>query len=215
MEKFNLLIVLIQAYQNACKDFHYFCTNFALHLLADEINSDDFYEVLDGIKENVFIALGNKPLMAKKYADAVAKATPVIKQTDDENLRQLYQLARRIENVANSIKPNRRCENVLLDTIADKIAHAETLLEIEMRNKGLSEDLIVEEYIDSLIAEAEEAIKVEHDHKTAIETPVDRKEVKRAEIDYDKLADKVLNYSAQNIPENEDALNKLAHKLGV
>lgn len=216
MEKFNLLIVLIQAYQNACKDFHYFCTNFALHLLADEINSDDFYEVLDGIKENVFIALGNKPLVAKKYADAVAKATPVIKQTDEENLRQLYQLAKRIEGVANSIKPERRCENVLLDTIADKIAHAETLLEIEMRNKGLNEDLITEEYIDSLIAEAEEAIKVEHDHKAAIEKPIDRKEVKRADIDYDKLADKVLNYSAQNIPESEESvLDKLADKLGV
>ena len=46
MEKFNLLIVLIQAYLNACKDFHYFCNNFSLHLLADEIMAgDDLYEV--------------------------------------------------------------------------------------------------------------------------------------------------------------------------
>ena len=82
---------------------------------------------------------------------------------------------------------------------------------------NLNESLIYEigDSIDSLIAEAEEDIKVEHDHNAVTETPVDRKEVKRAEIDYDKLADKVLNYSAQNIPENEDALNKLAHKLGV
>lgn len=218
MEKFNLLIVLIQAYLNACKDFHYFCTSYPLHLLADEIMAgDDLYEVMDGIKENVFIAKGSKPLVAKKYAVLSANATPVIKQTDEENLRQLYQLARRIEDTANSIKPERRCENVLLDTIADKMAHAETLLEIEMRAKGLNESLIYEigDSIDSLIAEAEEDIKVEHDHKATTETPVDRKEVKRAEIDCDKLADKVLNYSAQSIPENEDALNKLAHKLGV
>ena len=218
MEKFNLLIVLIQAYLNACKGFHYFCTSYPLHLLADEIMAgDDLYEVMDGIKENVFIAKGSKPLVAKKYAVLSANATPVIKQTDEENLRQLYQLARRIEDTANSIKPERRCENVLLDTIADKMAHAETLLEIEMRAKGLNESLIYEigDSIDSLIAEAEEDIKVEHDHKATTETPVDRKEVKRAEIDCDKLADKVLNYSAQSIPENEDALNKLAHKLGV
>ena len=143
---------------------------------------DDLYEVMDGIKENVFIAKGSKPLVAKKYAVLSANATPVIKQTDEENLRQLYQLARRIEDTANSIKPERRCENVLLDTIADKMAHAETLLEIEMRNKGLNESLIYEigDSIDSLIAEAEEDIKVEHDHNAVTETPVDRKEVKRA-----------------------------------
>lgn len=221
MEKFNLLVVLIQAYLNACKDFHYFCNNFSLHLLADEIMAgDDLYEVMDGIKENVFIAQGNKPLMARKYAVLSANATPVIKQTDEENLRQLYQLARRIEGIANSIKPERRCENVLLDTIADKMAHAETLLEIEMRNKGLNEGLeVVEEYVDSLIAEAEEAIKVEHDHKACTETPVDRKEAKMAKIDYDKVAKTVKDYEAQNLlvaeAGEENTLDKLAEKLGV
>lgn len=217
MNKFNLLVVLLQAYLNACKDFHYFCTNFSLHLLADEImGGDDLYDVMDAIKENVFIAQGNKPLTAKKYAIATASATPVIKQTDEENLRQLYQFAKRIEDIANSIKPERRCENIILDNIADKMAHAETLLEIEMRAKGLNEGFeVVEEYIDSLIAEAEEDIKVEHDHKAATETPVDRKEAKVADINYNKVADTVLNYSAQNIPESEDTLGKLAKKLGV
>ena len=216
MDKFNLLVVLLQAYLNACKDFHYFCTNFSLHLLADEImGGDDLYDVMDAIKENVFIAQGNKPLMAKKYAVATASATPAIKQTDEENLRQLYQFARRIEGIANSIKPERRCENVILDNIADKMAHAETLLEIELRAKGLNEGFeVVEEYIDSLIAEAEEAIKVEHDHKACVEKPIDRKEAKVADIDYKKVADTVLNYSAQNIPE-ENTLDKLAEKLGV
>lgn len=219
MEKFNLLITLIQAYQNACKDFHYFCNSYALHLLADEINSDDFYEVLDGIKENVFIAVGKDPLKAKAYAEAVAKATPELKETDEENLKQLYQLAKKIEDTANSIKPERRCENVLLDTIADKVAHAETLLEVEMRSKGLNENFdIVEAYIDSLIAEAEEVIKTAHDHKAATETPVDRKEAKVANIDYDKLSRTVLNYEDQNLLVAEDTeatLDKLGKKLGV
>ena len=217
MEKFNLLIVLLQAYLFACKDFHYFCNNFSLHLLADEIMaSDDLEEVIDGIKENVFIAVGNKPLTAKKYATAIASATPVIKETDKENLRQLYQFAKRIENIANSIKPNRRCENVLLDTIADKMAHAETLLEIELRATGLNEDLEMNEELDSLIAEAEEIIKVEHDHKANVEKPIDRKEAKVADIDYKKVADTVLNYSAQNIPE-ENTLDdfKIADRLDV
>lgn len=214
MEKFNLLVVLLQAYLNACKDFHYFCTNFSLHLLADEImGGDDLYDVMDAIKENVFIAQGNKPLMAKKYAVATANATPVIKQTDEENLRQLYQFARRIEGIANSIKPDRRCENVILDNIADKMAHAETLLEIEMRKGDIKESLEINEELDSLIAEAEEAIKIEHDHKANTEKPIDRKEAKIANIDYNKVADTVLNYSAQNLPE--DTLDKLADKLGI
>lgn len=214
MEKFNLLVVLLQAYLNACKDFHYFCNSFSLHLLADEImGGDDLYDVMDAIKENVFIAQGNKPLMAKKYAEGTAKATPVIKQTDEENLRQLYQFARRIEGIANSIKPDRRCENVILDNIADKMAHAETLLEIELRASGLNENLEINEELDSLIAEAEEAIKIEHDHKANTEKPIDRKEAKVADIDYKKVADTVLNYSAQNLPE--DTLDKLADRLGV
>jgi hypothetical protein len=66
MEKFNELIALIQAFQNACKDFHYSCRSFARHLLADEINSDDLYDIVDSIKENVFIASGSKPLSAKE-----------------------------------------------------------------------------------------------------------------------------------------------------
>ena len=215
MEKFNLLVVLLQAYLNACKDFHYFCTNFSLHLLADEImGGDDLYDVMDAIKENVFIAQGNKPLMAKKYAQATANATPVIKETDEENLRQLYQFARRIEGIANSIKPDRRCENVILDNIADKMAHAETLLEIEMRKGDIKESLEINEELDSLIAEAEEAIKIEHDHKGCVEKPIDRKEFKVPNIDYKKVADTVLNYSAQNIPE-ENTLDKLAEKLGL
>ena len=133
MEKFNELVVLIQAFQNACKDFHYFCHNYALHLLADAINSDDLYDILDAIKENVFIAEGGNPLKAKEYAEKVAEKTPELKGTDKENLGNLLALVTEIKFLVNGIKTEERAWNVLLDNVADKMAHAKTLLNIEMR----------------------------------------------------------------------------------
>ena len=218
MDKFNLLIVLIQAYQNACKDFHYFCTSYCKHLLADEINSDDLYDVIDSIKENVFIAQGSDPLTAKKYAEAVAKATPELKNTDVENLNELSELAKKISDLANNLKPELRCANVLLDTVADKMAHAMTLITIELRKGNVSESLesTISEELDKLIAEAGEVIKTAHDHKAATETPVDRKEVKYPKIDYDKVAKKVLDYEAQNVlVAEENTLDKISKKLGL
>lgn len=97
MEKFNELIVLIQAFQNACKDFHYFCHNYARHLLADEINNDDLYDIIDSIKENVFVAEGEDPLKAKEYAQKVAEKTPELKGTDKENLGNLIALVTEIK----------------------------------------------------------------------------------------------------------------------
>ena len=218
MDKFNLLVVLIQAYQNACKDFHYFCTSYCKHLLADEINSDDLYDTVDSIKENVFIAQGKDPLKAKEYAEAVAKAIPELKDTDEGNLKQLNELAKKISDLANSLKPDLRCANVLLDTVADKMAHAMTLLTIELRKGNVSEDLEnnISEEVDILIKEAEEVIKVAHDHKAATETPVDRKEAKVANFDYDKVAAKVLDQEAQNLlVAEEDTLDKVVKKLGI
>ena len=220
MNKFNLLIVLIQAYQNACKDFHYFCTSYCKHLLADEINSDDLYDTLDSIKENVFIAQGKDPLKAKEYAEAIAKATPELKNTDMENLKQLNELTRKISDLVDSLKPELRCANVLLDTIGDKMAHARTLLTIELRKENISEKLEnnISEELDKLIAEAEEIIKVAHDHSAATETPVDRKEAKVADFDYNKVAKKVLDQEAQNllVAENEEStLDRVAKKLGL
>jgi len=217
MDKFNLLIVLLQAYQNACKDFHYFCTSYAKHLLADEVNDDDLYDTIDGIKENIFIAEGKEPLKARKYAEAIAKATPELKNSDEENLKQLNEFTRRISNLANSLKTDMRAGNVLLDTIADKMAHARTLLTIELRKAGISEaaDIISEE-VDKLISEAEEVIKVEHDHKAATETPVDRKEAKRTPINYDNVAKTVRDYEEENLlVAEESTLDRVTKKLGL
>ena len=84
----------------------------------------------------------------------------------------------------------------------------------KLAKESLSDE--IREELDSLIAEAEEVIRVEHDHKACVEKPIDRKQAKIAKIDYNKVADTVLNYSAQNIPENEETtLDKLADKLGV
>lgn len=215
MDKFNLLVVLIQAYQNACKDFHYFCDSYALHLLADEVNSDDFYDIIDSIKENVFIAEGKDPLSAKKYAEATAKATPETKDTDEGNLKQLLELANRIEEHADSIEPEMRAFNVILDSVAEKMAHAKTLLRIELRKAGISEsmDTEISEGINTLINEAKEVLKVE---KKGTETPVDRKEVKVAEIDSDKVMRTIKDYEAKNLlVAEENTLDKLERKLGI
>jgi hypothetical protein len=200
MEKFNDLIVLIQAFQNTCKDFHYFCHSYALHLLADEINSDDLYDVLDSIKENVFIAEGKDPLKAKEYAQKVAEKTPELKDNDKENMGNLLALVTEIKFLVNGIKTDERAWNVLLDTVADKMAHAKTLLNIQMRSY---EDKIAEEF------EKEE-------NKGEAERPIDRKEAKRTPIDYNLAAKTVKNYEEQNLlVAEENTLDKLERKLGI
>lgn len=201
-EKFNKLIVLLQAYMNACKDFHYFCTSYALHLLADAVNSDDFYDIIDSIKENVFIAEGKKPLPGKEYAIRTATETPEVREQDEDNLMQLYTLADKIESLVNSMKAKRRTENVILDNVADKMAHAKTLLVIELEGyERIGESFKKEE------------------NEGQDEKEIDRKEPKMAKIDYNKVANKVLDYEAQNLlvaeDEEKSTLDKLASKLGV
>ena len=200
MEKFNDLIVLIQAFQNACKDFHYFCHSYSLHLLADEINSDDLYDIIDSIKENVFIAEGKDPLKGKEYAQKVAEKTPEVKGTDKENLGNLLALITEIKFLVNGVKTEERAWNVILDNVADKMAHAKTLVNIEMRH---FEDKIAEEFD-------------KEENKGQDEKEVDRKEAKITPIDYDLVAKTVRDYEEQNLfVAEEDTLDKLSKKLGV
>lgn len=200
MEKFNDLIVLIQAFQNACKDFHYFCHSYSLHLLADEINSDDLYDIIDSIKENVFIAEGKDPLKGKEYAQKVAEKTPEVKGTDKENLGNLLALITEIKFLVNGVKTEERAWNVILDNVADKMAHAKTLVNIEMRH---FEDKIAEEFD-------------KEENKGQDEKEVDRKEAKITPIDYNLVAKTVRNYEDQNLlVAEEDTLDKLSKKLGV
>lgn len=200
MEKFNDLIVLIQAYQNACKDFHYFCHSYAVHLLADAINDDDLYDILDSIKENVFIADGKTPLKAKEYAQKVAEKTPELKGTDKENMGDLLALVTEIKTLANDIETEERSWNALLDSVSDKMTHAKTLLNIEMRKfeDKISEDLEKEE------------------NKGQDEVPVDRKEIKAKYPNGEEVAKKVLDYEAQNLlVAEEETLDRLTKKLGL
>lgn len=200
MEKFNDLIVLIQAFQNACKDFHYFCHSYSLHLLADEINSDDLYDIIDSIKENVFIAEGKDPLKGKEYAQKVAEKTPEVRGTDKENLGNLLALITEIKFLVNGVKTEERAWNVILDNVADKMAHAKTLVNIEMRH---FEDKIAEEFD-------------KEENKGQDEKEVDRKEAKITPIDHDLVAKTVRDYEEQNLlVAEEDTLDKLSKKLGV
>ena len=198
--KFNELIVLIQAFQNACKDFHYFCHSFAKHLLADEINSDDLYDVLDSIKENVFIAEGKAPLKAKEYAQKVAEKTPELKDSDKENLGNLLALITEIKFLINGMKTEERAWNVILDNVADKMAHAKTLVNIEMR---VFEDKISEEFD-------------KEENKGQDEKPVDRKDIKAKYPDGEEVAKTVKKYEEENLLVAEgDTLDKLSKKLGL
>lgn len=200
MEKFNDLIVLIQAFQNTCKDFHYFCHSYALHLLADAINDDDLYDIIDSIKENVFIAEGKDPLKGKEYAAKVAEKTPEVKGTDKENLGNLLALITEIKFLVNGIKTEERAWNVILDNVADKMAHAKTLVNIEMRH---FEDKIAEEFD-------------KEENKGQDEKEVDRKEFKRVPVDSEKVAKTVRKYEDENLlVAEEDTLDKLSKKLGV
>ena len=200
-DKFNELIVLLQAYLFACKDFHYFCNSYAHHLLADAIMGDDLEDVIDEIKENMFIAEGQRPLTAKEYAKKIAKETPEIKERTEDNLFQLYQFASKIEGLANSMQPDRRAGNVILDTVASAMAHARTLLDIELSKY---EDL--KESVDKEENEGQD------------EKPVDRKDYKRVPINYDDVAKTVKKYEEQNLlvaEEDENTLDKLSKKLGI
>ena len=200
MEKFNDLVVLLQAFQNACKDFHYFCHSYALHLLADAINDDDLYDIIDSIKENVFIAEDKDPLKAKEYAKRVADKTPELKANDKENLGNLIALITEIKFLVNGIKTEERAWNVLLDNVADKMAHAKTLINIEMRS---FEDKIAEDF-------------KKEENEGQDETPVDRKEFKRTPIDGELVAKTVKKYEDENVlVAEESTLDKLGKKLGL
>ena len=200
-DKFNELIALLQAYLFACKDFHYFCSSYAHHLLADEIMGDDLEDVIDEIKENIFIADGQRPLTAKEYAKKIAKETPDIKVRTEDNLFQLYQFASKIEGLANSMQPDRRAGNVILDKVAENMAHARTLLDIELsKYEDLKEDFKKEE------------------NEGQDEKPIDRKDYKRVPINYDDVAKTVKKYEEQNLlvaEEDENTLDKLSKKLGI
>ena len=199
MEKFNELVVLIGAFQNACKDFHYFCRNYALHLLADAINDDDLYDIIDTIKENVFIAEGKDPLKGKEYAKKIAEKTPELKGSDKENLGNLLALITEIKFLVNGIKTEERAFNVILDNVADKMAHAKTLINIEMRR---FEDKISEEFD-------------KEKNKGQDERAIDREEAERTPIDYNKVADTVKKYEDENLLVAESTLDKLEKKLGI
>lgn len=217
MNKFDLLIVLLQAYQNACKDYHYFCNSYAKHLLADAVNDDDLYDIIDSIKENLYIAHGQEPLKGKVYAEAVAKATPLVKDSDAANLIQLEKFASRISELVDLTKLDDRRANVIFDSVAEKMAHACTLLNIEIRSIGVTEEFQdINEELDNLIAEAEEVIKVARDHKANTEKPIDRKEAKITPIDHNLVAKTVRDYEEQNVlVAEESTLDRVGRKLGI
>lgn len=213
MVNIHKIIILVQAFLNACKDLHYTCKGYARHIFADEIAPDSLYDTIDSIKENVILATGSPLPSAKVYATATAVATPEVAFTDHGNLMNLSTLVTKILEITNATDVNCRAANVLLDNIADTFAKAKALLIIEMKGTPLTEE---NEVLFNVEEALDEAMKILHDHKAATEKEVDRKVIKAIYPDGEKVAKRVLDYEAQNVLVAEgSALDRVSKKLGL
>ena len=211
--KLNLLIVLVQAFLNACKDLHYTCKGYARHIFADAIAEDDLYDTIDSIKENIMIAGGLTIMPMKLFTLATYTATPIPAETDHVNLLNISQLINKVLEIVNDLDMGLRQANVLFDSIAEAFAKAKALTIIELKGTPIMEG---EEGTFDVNEAAEEVIKILHDHKAATETPVDRKEIKAIYPDGDQVAKRVLDYEAQNLlVAEENTLDRVSKKLGL
>lgn len=199
-EKYALLISYLIALGNFAKDFHYYCKTFGLHLFMDEVESG-VYDYIDQIKENVILGGGELPYSSKRYLEEAIKIVPEIKDNDKENLELLDYLLKKGFNIVNNIEGTTRGQNALLDEIAGHIDKMLGLTYLQLRK------------FDS-VSEGAEFEK--QDCEGCEETPVDRKEAKRAKIDGDKVAKTVREYEDNNILVAEgSALDRVSKKLGL
>ena len=219
MDNINKIIVLLQAFLNTCKDFHYGCTSYSRHLLADTVADDELYDIIDSMKENLFLAKGELPLPSKVYTASAAAATPNMFNTDREGLMHISLIAHEIDVLVNATQVSSRTANALLDSIAEIISKAEALVNIEFKGATAVSEADDASIVEEVKAGINEAMKILHDHKAATETPVDRKEIKAIYPDGEKVAKRVLDYEAQNVLVAEssdlDTLDRVSKKLGL
>ena len=200
---FHFLVVYLIALQAYAKDFHYYCKSFGKHLYAD-IVQDDLYSYIDEIKENVMLGSETLPFSSKWYLAAASALVLPITNDDLQNLTMLKGLIDFGRTYVNAIEGTSRGENALLDEIAGHLDKASGLAFLQLRKFTPAE------------IKVEESVNVEH-CKACIEKAVDRAKATLAKIDYDKVADTVLDYEAKNllVAEEESTLDKLSKKLGV
>lgn len=199
-EKYSLLISYLIALQSFAKDFHYYCKTFGLHLFMDEV-ADGLFDYTDSIRESVILSGGELPLSSKKYLEKAAELIPTIEDDDRGNLELLDSFLKRGAEIVEGIKGTTRGQNALLDDIAGHLDKMIGLTFLQLRKFNN-------------ISEGAEFKKEECEG--CEETPVDRKEAKRAKIDGDEVAKTVRKYEDNNIlVAEESTLDRLSKKLGL
>lgn len=201
---FHFLVVYLIALQAYAKDFHYYCKSFGKHLYAD-IVQDDLYDYIDEIKENVMLGSGTLPFSSKGYLQAASVLVPPITNDDLQNLTMLKGLIDFGRIFVNSTEGSSRGENAILDAIAGHLDKASGLAFLQLRK------------FTPIEIKVQESEFKKEECKACIEKAVDRAKAILAKIDYDKVADTVLDYEAKNVlvAEEESTLDKLSKKLGV
>lgn len=203
-QDFHFLVIYLIALQAYAKDFHYYCKSFGKHLYAD-IVQDDLYDYIDEIKENVMLGSGTLPFSSKIYLQIASIIVPPISNDDVQNLNMLKGLIDIGRVFVNGVEGSTRGENAILDAIAGHLDKASGLAFLQLRK------------FTPIEIKVQESVDVEH-CKACIEKAVDRAKATLAKIDYNKVADTVLDYEAQNLlvaEEEESTLDKLSKKLGV
>ena len=197
MEKITELIGRLSAIENFCKDIHYTNVSYEDHLLADRIH-DGISTQLDDIKEQVILSKRTLPLSSKEYLKKAIEFIPEIKNdTNRDNWINLLTLIEGTRDLMNGIKTDDRGTNALLDNITQTLNTDIALLFIQTRRANN----IYEE--------------IDHDHKAATETPIDRREVK-TELKVTPAQALGLKYDAENVMVAEEStLDKVAKKLGI
>ena len=199
MEKVTELIARLTAIECFCKDIHYTNVSYQDHLLADRVH-DGIDTEIDDIKEQVILSKGELPLSSKEYLNEAIKFIPDINKNENKiNWMNLRALIKDTISLLNSLKEEERGTNALFDNIAQGLNTSSALLFIQTRrDEKLNEE-------------------VEHDHKAATETPVDRKEFKEEELKPSPAQILSLKYDAENVmvAEEKSALDRVAKKLGL
>lgn len=203
MEKFQLLIAFLMAICNYSKDIHYNSKGSAFyskHLLADLV-LDGLDEKIDDIKENVFLGNGVEPLPSGRYLMAASALVPPITPDDRLNFLMLKGLVDRVRVLIKGIEAPSRGAGSLLDAIGEHLDKMAGLLYLQTKDNAMHEGEFKKEECEGCTEKA-----------------IDRAKAYLANIDYDKVADTVKKYEAENVlvaEKEKETLDKLSKFLGV
>lgn len=208
LKEYTDLIVMLMAIANYAKDIHYTCAGqaaYSKHLFADLLQ-DDLYEFIDDLKENVYLGQQKYPESSRVYLLAAARMIPSIDVEDKQKFMMIAELIDETRQLLEGIEAPTRGVGSLLDNICEHLDKCCGLLFLQTRDDGSEEKVSEGEF-------------KKESCKGCVEREVDRAKAEVAEIDRKKVADRVLDYEAQNLlvaeEKEESALDRIAGKLGL